>query len=119
YQSVTSALWSSAEIGASRWLDANRLAGTSTISAMARAAIALGRFIEFSSRDFSLVDVAIAILPLPHGAAPQRLRLESVYELKYGAALESDLWGRQLFTSHSSFKDLLGCSNPIVRVDRI
>jgi hypothetical protein len=42
---------------------------------------------------FSLVDVAIAIPPLPHGAAPQRLRLESVYELKYGAELESDLWG--------------------------
>jgi hypothetical protein len=39
------------------------------------------------------VDVAIAILPLPHGAVPQRLRLESVYELKYGAELESDLGG--------------------------
>jgi hypothetical protein len=39
------------------------------------------------------VDVAIAILPLPRDAAPHRLRLESVYELKYGAALESDLWG--------------------------
>jgi hypothetical protein len=33
------------------------------------------------------------MLPLPRGAAPQRLRLESVYELKYGAALKSDLWG--------------------------
>jgi hypothetical protein len=86
---------------------------------MARATIALGRFIEFSSRDLSLVDVAIAILPLPHGAGRRRLRLESVYELKYGAALESDLWGRQIFTRHSWFKDFLGGSNPIVRVCRI
>jgi len=66
-----------------------------------------------------LVDVAIAILPLPRDAAPHRLRLESVYELKYGAALKSDLWGRQIFTRHSSFKDFLGCSNPIVSASRI
>jgi hypothetical protein len=44
---------------------------------MAKAIIAFSRFIGVSSQDLNLVDVAIAMLPLPRGAAPQRLRLGS------------------------------------------
>src|SRR5204863_6760255 len=51
-----SAVRSSAVIGASRWLDANRLEGTSTSSVMVKATISFTLFMGITSVE--LVDVA-------------------------------------------------------------
>src|SRR5262245_17187280 len=60
YQSVMSAVRSSAVIGASRWLAA-KLAGTSISSAMAKASMEFSFFIDVASyRSKDLVNVAIA-----------------------------------------------------------
>src|SRR5258708_5244411 len=76
YQSVTSAVRSRAVIGASRWLDANRLDGVSTNKATAKATKDFRFFIGFSSgskvggrrqRDLCCPGVAATPTAAPNG----------------------------------------------------
>src|SRR5580692_3538331 len=78
-------------MGASRWLDANMLAGTSMNSAMAKVTIVFSRFIKFSS-GIEFVDVTTSWAWLPgRGATPHRFTNSFVYCIKYAPDRRLDL----------------------------
>jgi hypothetical protein len=88
-------------MGASRWLDANMLAGTSMNSAMAKVTIVFSRFIKFSS-GIEFVDVATSwARPPGRGATPQRFTTGFVYWIKYAQdrSLDLDRGGRTLLSA--------------------
>src|SRR5215471_6741098 len=89
YQSVTSALWSSAVMGASRWLDANIFDGTSTSSPMARATNDFSCFMRNSSFG-ELVGRHHRNCTTAERRHAAAVTIGSVYELQYAAALISD-----------------------------
>src|SRR5260370_32043644 len=84
-------------MGASRWLDANKLAGTSMDSAMAKATIVFSRFIRFSS---GIEMGGRCRIGDRRGAAPrpQRFATGSVYCFKYAPDRRSDFF-RWMFLS--------------------